>query len=674
MPPNGRLRANGRSFLMIAPVYGTSYGTALGGLSAVRGPDARQIIGAGDRDLAATSRPDPGDIAFARAIYYEVAHEIDGRIRLRIPRLAYDAKFTRRLTEAAAKLPDVRQVRVNATSSSLVVDYRRKPVQTAQNGRAMAPSAGILPDLLQALKAASGADIAREIGQPAEVRTQDQINYVEHLGLPVLALGLSTALATGAAIPAGMAGVAVLAATAAHFMRGLRGLRDEKQLTVEWLDVVAVSLLVSQGSFLMPAFMMTVIQSGEVLRKWTARRTRLAQLDLLLSHAQSVLVERDGQQLLMSPSDLARGDVILVYPGDEIPVDAIVLDGEAAVDERQANAGSGPRTCKPNDLVPAGTLVMEGHLRILAEHAGSTSCAANARARWAAAPKRDTQVSNYARKTGNWAVVPTLLVAGTVGGASGSLGRATGIITMDMGMGMRVSAPIAILAAQTHAARRGILVRSGRALEMLAQSSTIVLDLSPASLWATSDCLDAGLVAALEDADLTVLLCGANAAEAGAAAARLGLAPERVRLAALSQQKVDLVKELQAGGHKVALLTDHVNATAAMAHADVSLALASCSSLVRESADVLLLNDQLRDALLARQIAAGTLQVIKQNQNLIVASNTLAIAYAALNVVSPITCFIVNNGSALLGVLNSLRPLRWRSQAAPARETQLSPV
>jgi cation transport ATPase len=651
---------------MIAPVYGSRAAT-------LSGPDAGMMVGSYDKDQAATARPDPGDIAFAKAINYEVAHEVDGRIRLRIPRLAYDAKFARRLAEAVARLSDVRQVRINATSSSLVVDYRRRPVQTAQNSRAMAPSATVLPDLLKALRAASGADIARQIGQPAAVRTQNQINYVEHLGLPVLALGLSTALATGAAIPAGMVGASVLAATAAHFMRGLRGLRDEKQLTVEWLDVVAVSLLVAQGTYLMPAFMMTVIQTGEVLRKWTARRTRLAQIDLLLSHAQSVLVQRDGQQLLMSPSDVSRGDVILVYPGDEIPVDATVLAGEAAVDERQANAGSAPRTCKPDDLLPAGALVIEGYLRIQAEHAGSTSYAANARARWAAAPKRDTQVSNYARKAGNWAVLPTLLVAGTVGGASGSLARATGIITMDMGMGMRVSAPIAILAAQTHAARRGILMRSGRAIEMLAQADTILLDLSAASPRAASDGLNAELVAALEDADLTVLLCNSNAAEGEATAARLGLAPERVRQAALSQQKVDLVKELQAGGHKVALLTDHSNATAAMAHAHVSLALASCSSLVRESADVMLLNDQLSDLLLARQIAGGTLKVIKQNQVLIVASNTAAIAYAALHVVSPMTCFIVNNGSALLGVLNSLRPLRWRSQAAPKRENQLSP-
>ncbi len=653
---------------MIAPVYERA-------VAAGNGPHAGQTIAfVYDAEAVQAAKPNFNDVAFAKAINYEVVHEVDGRIRVRVPRLGYDAKFAKRLTEAVGRLPDVKQVRVNATSSSLVVDYRRRPGQAAPNGQSTAPSALILPELLRELRAAAGADIARHVGKPVEVRTNDQINYLEHLGLPCLAFGLSAALAAGAAIPASLVGASVLAATGAHFLRGVRGLRDEKQLTVEWLDILSVSLLVAQGVYLVPAFMMSVIQGGEVLRRLTARRTKLAHLDLLLSQAQSVLLDRDGQQLLMAPGDITKGDVILVYPGDEIPVDGTVLDGEATLDVRQPNGEGAPLIYRRKDQVPAGALVVEGHLRLQADRAGRATYAATARARWAAAPKSDTQVSNYARKTGNWAVVPTLLVAGTVGATSGSLGRATGITTMDMGFGLRVSAPIAILTAQNHAADRGVLLRSGRALEMLAQADTILLDLAPGNPGGADGGLHAGLVAALEDADLHVLLCSEDTpAEAEASAARLGLAPDRVRLTALSQPKVDLVEQLRAGGHKVALLTDHVNATAAMAHADVSVALACCSSLVRETADVVLLKDQLRDLLVAREIAQGTLKIIQQNQVLIVGSNVASIAYAAMTAISPITAFLVNNGSALLAVLNSLRPLGWRAQAAPTRETASRP-
>ena len=56
--------------------------------------------------------------------------------------------------------------------------------------------------------------------------------------------------------------------------------------------------------------MMSLIETGEVLRRWTARRTKLAQFDLLLSQAQSVLIERDGQHVAGGPGRLSRGDVI----------------------------------------------------------------------------------------------------------------------------------------------------------------------------------------------------------------------------------------------------------------------------------------------------------------------------------------------------------------------------
>ena len=79
-------------------------------------------------------------------------------------------------------------------------------------------------------------------------------------------------------------------------------------------------------------------------------------------------------------------------------------------------------------------------------------------------------------RTGNPAVVPTLAIGGAIWAASGSMGRAAGIVSLDMGLGMRVSAPIAILTAQNYAARHGIVIRSGRALEMLAQADTFLFD------------------------------------------------------------------------------------------------------------------------------------------------------------------------------------------------------
>ena len=122
------------------------------------------------------------------------------------------------------------------------------------------------------------------------------------------------------------------------------------------------------------------------------------------------------------------------------------------------------------------TVVVEGHLRIRATRTGQDTLAATLMALMQSAPTTDTRVSNHARKVGNWAVVPTLATGAAVWVTSGSVARVAGIVSLDLGTGMRVSAPIAIVSAQTHAARRGILIRHGRALEILAHVDTIVFD------------------------------------------------------------------------------------------------------------------------------------------------------------------------------------------------------
>ncbi len=195
-----------------------------------------------------------------------------------------------------------------------------------------------------------------------------------------------------------------------------------------------------------------------------------------MSQERHVLVERNGQPEQLSLEAVETDDIIMAYPGDQVPVDGIVLDGRAMVDRHRVTGDALPVLCEVGDPVHASTLVVEGHLRIVARRTGYDTHVGQMLTAVQAAPETDTRVSNYARKVGNWAVVPTLVVGGAVFASSGSLARATDIVGLDLGVGMRVSAPTAILNAQTHAARRGILIRSGQALEALSQIDTIVFD------------------------------------------------------------------------------------------------------------------------------------------------------------------------------------------------------
>jgi Cu2+-exporting ATPase len=502
-------------------------------------------------------------------------------------------------------------------------------------------------------------------GKTASTPPSGSINYMERLGLPVLGIGLSAGMLFGLAVPGVVVGGVILAAAIPIFKRTVQGIRDEKRLTVDFLDATALVLLTAQSSFLAPAIVVGIIEGSEILRDWTARRGKRASLNLLMPQERPVLVERNGQELQIAWDEIVAGDEIVLYRGDLISVDGSVLAGSALVDQHHLTGDSTALTCRPGDEVYAAMIVVDGYLRIVATRTGYDTHAARVMALAESALSTDTRVSNYARKVGNPAVVPTLAVSAAVLAASGSIARATGIVSLDLGTGMRVSTPIVILRAQAYAAQHGILIRSGRSLEMLAEADTFVLDKT--AMRAES----ANLVAGLRRLQrISLLVSGDSKSVVHAAAENLEIIPEHVYAEALPQQKAEIVQALRASGHTVAVVGDGINDAAAMAHADVSIALGSATGLARATADIVLLNDDLCDLVFAMEVAQESLRVIAQNKTIVVAPNVAAIAYGAVAVLNPIAGVVINNGVALVAALNSLRPLHV-SGRVPEQQTAL---
>lgn len=711
------------------------------------------------------------------AITFEVAHHVPGRIRLRIPRLAHDAAFTDRVIAEVASVPSVTAVRANRRTQSLVVEYTR------QSARSTIPTA-MAQQLARAIQDAAAGKTALTLRQPVAVSAEKSVGfgrtyYLQKLTLPALGLGLSAGVIAGMAIPPVLVGGTILVAALPIFKRTAEGIRDEKKLTVDFLDSTTIVLLTAQTSFAPSAFIVGVIEGSEVLRDWTARRSQQASLALLLDQERLVTVEHDGKQCQTPVEEVVVDDIIVVYPGDQIPVDGVVLDGQAMVDQHQVTGDSIPVLCAAGDSVHASTLVLEGTLRLRAQHTGHDTHVGQVMAAMQDAPATDTRVSNYARKVGNWAVLPTLAIGGLVFGTSGNLARATSIVSMDLGTGMRVSAPIAILTAQTNAARQGILIRSGQALEALTQIDTIVFDktatltegrakitsvdivndsisaehlitlaasaeqtlghpiaesivryahdldveIRPCTDWeynaglgvaATIDgqtvhvgnrhfmaqlgidvaeleaardrhlhsathvyvavdddlagvitCADplrpnaATVIAHLQDAQITPLLVsGDSQPVVSTVAETLGVATDHVFAEMLPEQKLHVVQSLQAQGRCVAFVGDGVNDAAAMAHANVSITLGGATDLALESADIVLTNNDLDDLLNAMDIAHHAMRIIRQNKALNVIPNVSGIAYASVTVMNPVVGVVINNGSAALSAINSLRPLK----------------
>jgi Cu+-exporting ATPase len=157
-----------------------------------------------------------------------------------------------------------------------------------------------------------------------------------------------------------------------------------------------------------------------------------------------------------------------------------------------------------------------------------------------------------------------------------------------------------------------------------------------------------------------VLLTGDNATVARAVAAEVGI--ERVVADVLPAGKVDVVKRLQEEGRVVAMIGDGVNDAAALAQADLGLAMGTGTDVAIEASDLTLVRGDLRVAVDAIRLSRRTLRTIKTNLIWAFGYNVAALPLAAAGLLSPMIAGATMALSSVFVVSNSLRLRAFRSR------------
>ena len=294
--------------------------------------------------------------------------------------------------------------------------------------------------------------------------------------LPVCSLALAV-LSGPLALPPLAVGGFIIVSAHLSFKRAWDGLKKEKKINVDFLDALAVLLHSLEGFLLGPAMMITMIEGGEAVRDATQRIAHSSNTDLVSSLQSDVRLLTDDGEVIVSSFDLTAGDRVVFLPGDKIPIDGVIESGEASLDVVKLTGESVPRHSGPGDEILAGFIVLEGNIIVETSAVGDDTRVGQITKMIEEAPVFDTRVGNFAASVANRFVMPTLALAGlSLLLSAGNIAQAASLLMFDLGTGLRVSVPTAIMAALTRAGSQGLLIRSGRALEQLETIDVVVFD------------------------------------------------------------------------------------------------------------------------------------------------------------------------------------------------------
>lgn len=168
----------------------------------------------------------------------------------------------------------------------------------------------------------------------------------------------------------------------------------------------------------------------------------------------------------------------------------------------------------------------------------------------------------------------------------------------------------------------------------------------------------AGVIASLHQYQIeSYILTGDHAKAANGVAQAVGIPPSHIHVEALCEGKVKVLQELDAEGKLVAYVGEGMNDAVGLAYADLSISLAEGSQIARQTADVVLMNNNLEGLVLAIAIAKKAKQIIDQNIALVAIPNITVVMAGVILGLDPILAVLINSSFTILAEINALLPL-----------------
>ncbi len=403
-----------------------------------------------------------------------VRHEVSGRVRFHCEALQDATELAGAVCQQLANLKGITTVRVNTWCAALIVEFNP----------AILPREQLMSFLGKMVLTWDSTNPPMSIGRPLIL--QNIYNFVsplfkllERLLSPTVQMAVSaiTLACTLSGAPLAFTNPLLVISVLPIGLRATETFLLEGRIGVDALDGIAASLMIKSGRLKEACFMAALIGLGEYIRERTARHCRKMVDDLLSLAGRSAWLVKGRKRLCVPIDQVKVGDLLVVYPGELVPVDGVATEGQAAIDQSKLTGESMPVEVTCGDRLYATTILVEGKIYMRCSSVGTDTKAGAILQSVKLAPIYETRIQNYAALTADKMVLPIIMAAVFSFAVTRNFDENDiSILIFDFSTGIRIAAPTAVLSSMYNAGRKGILVKNGGCLERLAEVSAIVFD------------------------------------------------------------------------------------------------------------------------------------------------------------------------------------------------------
>ena len=473
-------------------------------------------------------------------------------------------------------------------------------------------------------------------------------------------------------LPAPIAAAYTVWRSIAFVWKGIRCLLHRK-LEVEVLDALSITASLLRGDYSTAGSVMFLLTVGSLLEEWTRKKSLDDLARSMALNVDKVWVRTPQGEVLVPLTRVHAGDEVVVRSGNMIPLDGMVLEGEAMVNQAALTGESMPVRKTTGATVYAGTVVEEGECVLVAKAEGGANRYDKIVAMIEESEKLKSGTENRALQLAACleehfphSMANAVVRAAKERGISHEEMHSEVEYIVAHGIASRVGGKrVVIGSAHFIFEDEGCTIPAGE------QAKFDGLDPQYSHLYLAASGVLVGVICIAdplrpEAAQVlrqlqklgitqTVMMTGDSDRTARAIAAQVGV--DRCFAEVLPEDKAAFVRDAKAEGHTVVMIGDGINDSPALSAADIGIAIHSGAAIAREIADVTIRADSLEELVTLKAIANALQKRVGSNYRFVLSFNSALILLGALGILPPATSAMLHNLSTLGISLRSMTDL-----------------